>query len=470
MKKILAVFFTLFLLFGTLMVASAAAKEQNTEEFSEQVRQEYNEARLISLAATTCVGTYVSDGEASEYSYLGEYGFAIHPYTVNDGKREANFMMAYNNKLIDGKKLYVLAFRGTASKKDLEVIFDTDKVEYGGTEPQEFAMRAIENDDDNVPQVHKGFNEYVNAAFSLKPDLNGDGVADDLFLALRDDPNAILLVTGHSLGGATATLFAERLISMGIPKEKLVVITFGAPPIGNEAFAKKYGDRINLLRVKTEYDPVPGGLQTFVGGFKQFGREKSLALSGKVEDYQHPMSYYFDLTIKNYYEVCDKAIATGLIEPEPMQKLSGKGPVVAIVVGETINIQHRPFTPNINRFILNEYRAALPRYIVLDKSADLVSSDKYALAEILVDADTFAADYVLVIEIDSKRVAQLDKWYIVMNQVMFDKDGKMISFSSYGSMVTYDKGVMQCTIANLEQCRSDLKEKLPWVYNRPTKK
>lgn len=470
MKKILAVFFTLFLLFGTLMVASAAEKEQNTEEFSEQVRQEYDEARLISLAATTCAGTYVSAGEADEYSYLGQYGFVVNTYTVHDGDREANFMLAYNNKQVEGKKLYVLAFRGSASKKDWAVNLDTNKVEYGGTDPQEFATSAIENDDDTVPQVHKGYNDYVNAAFGLKPDLNGDNVAEDLFLTLRDDPNTMLLITGHSLGGAAATLFAERLVSMGVPKEKLTVVTFGAPAIGNEAFAEKYGDRINLLRVKTEYDPVPGGLQTFVGGFKQFGREKSFPLSSKFADYQHPMSYYFDLAMKNYYEACDKAIATGLIEPEPMQKLSGKGPVVAIVVGETKNIQHRPFTPNINRFILNEYRAVLPRYIVLNKSADLVSSDKYDLGDILVDANNVDADYVLVLEIDSKRIAQQDKWYILMNQVMFDKDGRMISLSSYGRRVTYDQGVMQCTIANLEQCRDDLKERLPWVYTRLTKK
>lgn len=280
----------------------------------------------------------------------------------------------------------------------------------------------------------------------------------------------MVLLTGHSLGGAAATLFAERLVSMGIPKEKVPVVTFGAPAIGNVAFAEKYGEAINLLRVTNPRDPVPGSLQTFRHDFKQFGREKSFALSVKFADYQHPMSYYFDLAVKNYYEARDKAIAAKLIAPEPMQKLSGEGPLVAIVIGKTQNIQYRPFTPDINRFILSEYRASLPRYIVLNKSADFFSADSYDLGEILVDANTVGAEYILVFEIDSKRIAQQDKWYIAMNQLVFDKDGRMISLSSYSNRITYEQGVMQCTIANLEQCRNDLKEKLPWLYTKLMRK
>lgn len=465
MKRYLAFFLTVILLFPFALGAAAKEKQYNKIDY-QQALQGYREARLVSLAAATCAGTYAPDGAASEYSYLGEYGFIIRPYTVNDGKREANFILAYNNRIEAGKKIFILAFRGSANKKDWEVNFETAKVAYGGSNPEEFSAMAQETDDASIPAVHKGFNEYVNAAFSLEPDLNNDGIVDDIFTLLKNDPDVVLLLTGHSLGGAAATLFAERLVSMGVPKEKVPVITFGAPAVGNEAFAEAYGDKIDLLRIKTSYDPVPGGLQTFFGGFKQFGREKIFRLSGRFANYQHPVSYYFDLAVKNYYEACDRAIAAGVIKAEPLKKITGKEPVVAILVGETKNIQHRPFTPNIKRFILDEYRAVLPNYIILDKNADFYSTEKYNLEEILEETIAVGADYVVIFEIDSKRLAQEDRWYISMNQAMFENDGRLISLSSYGRLITYDQGVMQCTISNLEQCRSDLKEKFAWIHTR----
>ena len=465
MRRVLMLAMALLVMFVFPIVAFANGSDRDDLN-KQNVRQEYDEAHLIALAVATCAGTYVPNGIASEYAYLGEYGFVIQPYTVNDGNREANFTFAYNKTITQGKKLFVLAFRGSASLKDWEVNFATSKVAYGGTSPAEFIEIAQEVKDPSVPAVHRGFNEYVNAAFSLKPEVSGVGTGKDIAAILKDDPDAVLLLTGHSLGGAAATLFAERLVSIGIPKEKVPVITFGAPAIGNAAFAEAYGDKIDLLRIKTSYDPVPGGLQTFIGGFKQFGREKVFSLSSRFADYQHPVSYYFDLAVKNYYEAYDKAIEVGILKEQPMKKITNKDPLVAIVVGAPKNIQARPFTPNIKRFILDEYRAILPSYIILEKNADLYDSYKYDLGQMSEDARAAGADYLLILEIDSKRLGQEDKWYITMNQALFNTDGPLVLLSSYGRRVTYDQGVMQCTIASLEQCRNELKEKFSWVHTK----
>ena len=59
------------------------------------------------------------------------------------------------------------------------------------------------------------------------------------------------------------SLVAERLVEKGVPKAQVPVITFGAPAVGNKAFADVYGKRIDLIRVVTSLDPVPGSLQTF---------------------------------------------------------------------------------------------------------------------------------------------------------------------------------------------------------------
>ncbi|MGE4588119.1 MAG: lipase family protein [Acidaminococcaceae bacterium] len=463
MKKSLILFFTLILYIVLPLAASAETKDV-IDIKRQNVFHDYDEAHLIALAAATCAGTYVPDGIASEYSYLGEYGFVIQPYTVDDGVREANFMFAYNKTITQGKKLFVLAFRGSATLKDWKVNLATSKVVYGGTNPEEFVEIAKEAKDSSIPAVHRGFNEYVNAAFSLKPEIMGEG--KDIYAILKDDQDAVLLLTGHSLGGAAATLFAERLVSMGIPKEKVPVITFGAPAIGNAAFVEAYGDKIDLLRIKTSHDPIPGGLQTFIGGFKQFGREKVFNLSSRFADYQHPVSYYFDLAVKNYYEDYDEAIEAGILKARPTKKITNNAPLVAIVVGAPRNIQSRPFTPDIKRFILDEYRAVLPSYIVLENNADLYDFTKYDLGQMAEEARTAGADYILVLEIDSKRLAQEDKWYISMSQAMFNVDGSLVSLSSYGRRLTYDQGVMQCTISNLEQCRNELKEKFSWIRTR----
>lgn len=460
----------LFLMILQIMTFPVLASADESAIKKQNAVQEYKEAELIALAAATCAGTYVPNGIASEYSYLGEYGFVIQPYTVDDGNREANFTFAYNKTIAQGKKLFVLAFRGSATIKDWEVNFATSKVAYGGSSPTEFIEIAQEVKDPAVPAVHRGFNEYVNAAFGLKLDLEGTGNAKDIASILKDNPDSVLLLTGHSLGGAAATLFAERLVSMGIPKDKVPVITFGAPAVGNASFAEAYGDKINLLRIKTSYDPVPGGLQTFIGGFKQFGREKIFKLSARAADYQHPVSYYFDLAVKNYYDAYDRAIEAGVLKEQPKVKRTNKDHLVAIVAGTPRNIQSRPFTPNINRFVLDEYRAILPSYVILQKNTDSYDSSLYDFDDMLEEAFAAGADYLLILEIDSKRMGQEDKWYITMNQALFGIDGSLVSVDSCGRMVTYDQGVMQCTIANLEQCRNELKEKFSWLHTKNDQK
>ena len=124
--------------------------------------------------------------------------------------------------------------------KDWAINFTTNKVEFGGTNLKEFQEFAEKKDvEKTIPQVHKGFNEYVMTAFSLQEDFAGANIKENIAKTLMDNPNFTLLITGHSLGGAAATLMAERLVAMGIPKEQVPVVTFGAPAIGNRAFVEQ---------------------------------------------------------------------------------------------------------------------------------------------------------------------------------------------------------------------------------------
>lgn len=432
----------------------------------EKVLKEYKESELIALAVATCAGTYVQGNTAAEYSYLGEYGWKIYPYTIDNGSIEANFTMAYDQKSFEGKKIHVLAFRGSQTKKDWHTNLNTSQVLFGGTNPEEFGeFAAKEADGKTMPKVHAGFNEYVQTGFSLNPDVDNDGIKEDFVEILKNDPNTYWLITGHSLGGAAATIFAERLVSMGVPKEKIPVITFGAPAVGNAVFAEQFGDKINLLRVTTTLDPVPGSLQTFFGGFKQFGRVKKFDISPKYTDFQHPISFYFDMAIKNYYAATDEAIKHGLVAARPLQQLAGKEPLVAIFVGTKGKNKSDRFAPDLKRFITNEYQAALPRYIVIDKDLNVKIGEEEKFDQIKHLAAEAGADYILIAEIDKDRRGQSQQWYVVMNQAIFKSDGSMVVMNNFGRRVTFDQGIMQSALVDMEECRKEMKRVFPWMIN-----
>lgn len=74
---------------------------------------------------------------------------------------------------------------------------------------------------------------------------------------LRD---ADLIITGHSMGGAVATLFSSMLVSLKEPDlYPHAVYTFGSPRVGDSRFSKfvdrQLGDR--LVRITNEFDMVP---------------------------------------------------------------------------------------------------------------------------------------------------------------------------------------------------------------------
>lgn len=104
-----------------------------------------------------------------------------------------------------------------------------------------------------IGQVHLGF---LSAYESLRQRVM-DNVHDGL-RALGVQPSSRVLVqtTGHSLGGALATLAAYDLASSWCCPT--VCVTFGAPRVGDSDFAKSYGSVVGRsLRFVNKFDPVP---------------------------------------------------------------------------------------------------------------------------------------------------------------------------------------------------------------------
>lgn len=69
------------------------------------------------------------------------------------------------------------------------------------------------------------------------------------------EDNIVFWITGHSLGGALATLYTTDLVDRNVPAENIITYTFGAPPVGNDAYSKKYSS-LFIHRLSNSDDPV----------------------------------------------------------------------------------------------------------------------------------------------------------------------------------------------------------------------
>lgn len=96
-----------------------------------------------------------------------------------------------------------------------------------------------------------GLGGKVHSGNTIALDSVWEGVLADIrSRALADD---VVWVTGHSLGGALATIAAARLHSAGV--QPVRAVTFGAPRVGDDPFRRAY--KPALFRVVNHRDIVP---------------------------------------------------------------------------------------------------------------------------------------------------------------------------------------------------------------------
>lgn len=149
----------------------------------------------------------------------------------------------------DGRAAY-LVFRGTRHRLDCRESFvDTLRAWLANLD---FAQV-----EEGPGRVHRGYAREL------------DQVGDADLVAMARDHAAggkPLYVTGHSAGGALATLAARRLHAAGVPVRAAVV--FSAPRVGDRAFARGYP--LPLVRIEHRHDliphlPLPPSLARLVG-------------------------------------------------------------------------------------------------------------------------------------------------------------------------------------------------------------
>ena len=208
----------------------------------------------------------------------------------------------------DGRAV-LLMFRGTPPLDLISWFLDADIY------PEKIAAVAAGSEGAATPyDVHAGFYRNVRITrheiiYALRRASRGESILGDptdaslLRATQRQDPAQTgatdsrlepmeaLYITGHSLGGAMATLFASMLLTSDSPDYESIasklkaVYTFGQPMVGGPGFAQaasqQFGDAgIPVVRYVYKKDPVPLLPPRSVGAFEHVGQEYRLDTNG----------------------------------------------------------------------------------------------------------------------------------------------------------------------------------------------
>ena len=178
--------------------------------------------------------------------------------SIQDSDTQAAAFVATHH----GRKTIVAVFRGTQSVQsfiqDIQIL----------TTPPEFELPFIAKPS-NI-RVHYGFHSsYMNIRLETQGPLQA--------LAKRY-PDYEIVFTGHSLGGAMASLASVDFHSMtnGLYDDRISLITFGQPRIGNKAWAQFF-DGLSFssraVRIVKDADPIaqlPPRFTGYVHGGRQY--------------------------------------------------------------------------------------------------------------------------------------------------------------------------------------------------------
>ncbi|EOY28054.1 Alpha/beta-Hydrolases superfamily protein, putative [Theobroma cacao] len=164
-------------------------------------------------------------------------------------------------KAVLGRRDILICWRGTM--RNLEVINDIKA---------DLVSAADILGDNGDPKVHHGWHSIYTAKDS-KSVYNQASAREQVLSEVRrlvdlyQDEEISITLTGHSLGGAVATLNAVDIIANGYNKsttkpDKEYLVTafvFASPRVGDSGFKKVFSGLKNLhvLRIKNELDMVP---------------------------------------------------------------------------------------------------------------------------------------------------------------------------------------------------------------------
>lgn len=198
---------------------------------------------------------------------------------------------------------YLIAFRGTSSRDDM--LLDLESGALAAFTPATNPLHFPNN-----IYVGDGFNKI----YATKKTGMSASLQQQLFNALgelKDAPNNVL-VTGHSLGGALASLFTLDL-AVTLPQVTITSITYASPRVGTSNWQTVYQQTYQLLdntiRVRNSHDLVPKvPPSNWPFGFKDVGQLFPLDFTVGKDHLDAPDIILSWHSLANYTYVLERAL------------------------------------------------------------------------------------------------------------------------------------------------------------------
>jgi hypothetical protein len=157
-------------------------------------------------------------------SDYGKSGFANSAITY-DGYYEAK------EGLVDLQFAY--GHRGDISRLDIFISIRGSKESMDWITDINYISSIYDKNIDNKITVHSGFLNSANLliASESKAKIYNLTLKEIIEQNINGKRNDHFYITGHSLGGAVATIYSTKLLDRGIKSDMMSIYTFGAPPI-----------------------------------------------------------------------------------------------------------------------------------------------------------------------------------------------------------------------------------------------
>ncbi|MEP0897770.1 MULTISPECIES: lipase family protein [Leptolyngbya] len=190
-------------------------------------------------------------------------GITLTPVLISEAKTDTQCAI-----LTEGTSATIV-FRGSDSSQDWETDFTTrlERAQFDQNVIQELIVEPKEKTypyatkNSSNAQMHSGF---VAAYFAVRNQIHD-------YIKTSEVTNVV--TTGHSLGGALATLCAVDLQYNFSAKITVESYTYGSPAVGNGGFRDSYNERVpNTYRIVHGMDLVPE-LPRWWQGYKSVDKE-----------------------------------------------------------------------------------------------------------------------------------------------------------------------------------------------------
>ena len=229
---------------------------------------------------------------------------------------------------------------------------------------------------------------------------------------LKENPKETLYLTGHSLGGAASLVTAARLADLGVPPEQLRVITFGAPAVGDERFARLYETKLHFTRIVMQADPVAAVLQSLGKGFVQFGEKIVWKPATREDRFHHEMALYFDESLRRYYDAVQtdsphelfcgtpQELAGGLYIAAPSfdlpEALAQDVPYIERAVHDALDVRYAPTVfstqGGTQESLFAAARAAGCKYVLVEHFSGNLLRERHGSFRLTLEEELYTSD------------------------------------------------------------------------------